>query len=157
MIYCVKHLQFRVFSGFLYFSLIYYIHFVLSVFRILRFWGFRFELLQRCLTYKAFILSLLSIFSIFSLLSVFCLLSFIRIFSISSIFSIFGFFRYFHFFLLFYKILVLKTLFYQTLQVTEGFFLFLSLNRLSYYNVTTMLVDLVGLCWLKQNLVEKRS
>ena len=59
------------------------------------------------------------------------------------------------FFLLFYKILVVKTLFHQTLQVTEGFFLFLSLNRLSYYNVTTRLVDLVGLCWLKQNLVEK--
>ena len=28
-------------------------------------------------------------------------------------------------------------------------------TRLSYYNVTTRLVDLVVLCWLKQNLVEK--
>ena len=28
-------------------------------------------------------------------------------------------------------------------------------TRLSYYNVTTRLVDLVGLSWLKQNLVEQ--
>ena len=28
-------------------------------------------------------------------------------------------------------------------------------TRLSYYNVTTRLVDLVGLCWMKQILVEK--
>ena len=28
-------------------------------------------------------------------------------------------------------------------------------DRLSYYNVTTRLVDLVGLCWFKQNLTEK--
>ena len=28
-------------------------------------------------------------------------------------------------------------------------------TRLSHYNVTTRLVDLVGLCWFKQNLVEK--
>ena len=28
-------------------------------------------------------------------------------------------------------------------------------TRLSYYDVTTKLVDLVGLCWLKLNLVEK--
>ena len=27
------------------------------------------------------------------------------------------------------------------------------ITRLSYYNVTTRLVDLVGLCWFKQNLV----
>ena len=27
--------------------------------------------------------------------------------------------------------------------------------RLSYYNVATRLVDLVGLCWFKQNLAEK--
>ena len=132
MIYCVKHLQFRVFSGFLYFSLIYYIHFVLSVFRILRFWGFRFELLQRCLTYKAFILSLLSIFSIFSLLSVFCLLSFIRIFStssISSIFNIFGvFFVIFSYFCCFAQLETLplavhcicfKALLFQTKQENE--------------------------------------
>ena len=29
------------------------------------------------------------------------------------------------------------------------------LTRLSYYNVTTRLVDLVGLCWLKKNVVEQ--
>ena len=29
-------------------------------------------------------------------------------------------------------------------------------TRLSYYNVTTRLVDLVGLFWLKQNLVDVR-
>ena len=28
-------------------------------------------------------------------------------------------------------------------------------TRLSYYNVTTRLVDLVGLCWFKQNLAGK--
>ena len=28
-------------------------------------------------------------------------------------------------------------------------------TRLSYYNVTTSLVDLVGLCWFKQNLAQK--
>ena len=28
-------------------------------------------------------------------------------------------------------------------------------TRLSYYNVKTRLFDLVGLCWLKQNLVEE--
>ena len=28
-------------------------------------------------------------------------------------------------------------------------------TRLSSYNVTTRLVDLVGLCWFRQNLVEK--
>ena len=28
-------------------------------------------------------------------------------------------------------------------------------TRLSYYNVTTRLVDLIGLCWLKQYLMEK--
>ena len=27
----------------------------------------------------------------------------------------------------------------------------MNITRLSYYNVTTRLVDLVGLCWLKQN------
>ena len=31
----------------------------------------------------------------------------------------------------------------------------LSSTRLSYYNVATRLVDLVGLCWLKQNLVKQ--
>ena len=29
------------------------------------------------------------------------------------------------------------------------------LTRLSYYNVTTRLVDLVGLCWFYKNLTEK--
>ena len=29
------------------------------------------------------------------------------------------------------------------------------ITRLSYYNVTTRLVDLVGLCWFKRNLAQK--
>ena len=29
------------------------------------------------------------------------------------------------------------------------------ITRLSYYNVTTRFVDLVGVCWFKQNLAEK--
>ena len=29
------------------------------------------------------------------------------------------------------------------------------ITRLSYYNVTTRLVDLVGLCWFYKNLTEK--
>ena len=32
---------------------------------------------------------------------------------------------------------------------------YLNFTRLSYYNVTTRLVDLVGLCWFKQNVAEK--
>ena len=41
--------------------------------------------------------------------------------------------------------------FYWSLELVLG----LETTRLSYYNVTTRLVDLVGLCWFKPNLSEK--
>ena len=38
-------------------------------------------------------------------------------------------------------------------KIQKMYVMFESVTRLSYYNVTTRLVDLVGLCQLKQNLV----
>ena len=47
------------------------------------------------------------------------------------------------------KVSMFRTYNYPTLIVL------LNKTKLSYYNVTTRLVDLVGFCWLKQNLVDK--